>query len=186
MTQRSFNKLNYKLEVIMKKSIIIISSLLMIALLAGSVFAWGPGKGRGMGYGDNQDCPRFGGQGQAVLNDLTKEQRDELTALRQKFIDETYELRSSNFQKRQEMKMLMQTSDPDRAKLDKLSQDITDLQKQVRDKGIDFRLAAKKITPELGLGAGFGKGCGRWAGKGGQRGGQRGCQGQGQGWNNNN
>jgi zinc resistance-associated protein len=166
----------------MKKSIIIISSMLMVALLAGSVFAWGHGKGRGMGNGYNQDCPRFGQQGQDVLNDLSREQRDELSALRQKFIDETYEQRAANFQKRQEMRMLMQTSDPDRAKLNKLSQDITDLQKKIRDKGIDFRLAAKEIAPELGLGAGFGQGRGKWSG----RGGQKGCQGQGQGLCNNN
>ncbi|MBU8912181.1 MAG: periplasmic heavy metal sensor [Desulfobacterales bacterium] len=164
----------------MKKSIIIISSLLMVALVSGSVFAWGPGKGRGMGAGFNQDCPRYGGQ--SALNDLSKEQRDELNTLRQKFIDETYELRSAKFAKQQEMRMLMQTSDPDRAKLDKLSQDLTDLQKQVRDKGIDFRLAAKKISPELGMGKGFGKGCG----KGSKRGGQRGFQGQGNGCYYNN
>ena len=164
----------------MKKSIIIISSFLMVALVAGSVFAWGQGKGRGMGSGYNQDCPRYGGQG--VFNDLSQDQRDELTALRQKFIDETYEVRSAKFAKQQEMRMLMETSDPDRAKLAKLSQEITDLQKQVRDKRIDFRLAAKKISPELGMGRGFGQG----HGNGSRRGGQGGCQGQGSGWRSQN
>ena len=164
----------------MKKSIIIISSLLMVALVAGSVFAWGPGKGRGMGAGYNQDCPRYGGQ--SAFNDLSQDQRDGLTALRQKFIDETYEVRSAKFTKQQEMRMLMETSDPDRAKLDTLSQEITDLQKQVRDKRIDFRLAAKKIAPELGMGAGFGQG----RGNGSRRGGQGGCQGQGNGWRQQN
>ncbi|WP_457553247.1 Spy/CpxP family protein refolding chaperone [Desulfobacula sp.] len=156
----------------MKKSIIIISSLVMVALVSGSVFAWGPGRGRGMGQDYSQDCQGYGGQG--ALNDLSKEQRDELNTLRQKFIDETYELRSAKFAKHQEMRMLMQTSEPDRAKLDKLSQDITNLQKQVRDKSIDFRLAAKKISPELGMGQGMGQGFGQGRGKGLQRG----CQGQ--------
>ncbi len=163
----------------MKKSIIIVSSLLMVTLVAGNVFAWGSGK-RGMGPGFNQDCPKYGGQ--TAFNDLSKEQREDLTALRQTFIDETYGLRSSKFQKQQEMRMLMETSDPDRAKLGKLSQQITDLQKQVRDKQIDFCLAAKKISPELGVGMGFGQG----HGKGSKRGGQRGCQGQGNGWSPNN
>ncbi len=149
----------------------------MVSLVAGSVFAWGPGKGRGMGSGFNQDCPRYGGQG--AFNDLSKEQRDKLDTLRQAFIDETYELRSAKFQKRQEVRMLMETSDPDRAKLDKLSQEINDLQKQVRDKQIDFRLAAKKISPELGMGKGIGQG--KWS----NRDGQRGCQGQGRGWYQN-
>ncbi len=163
----------------MKKAVIIISSFVMVALVAGSVFAWGPGRGYGRGcgggYGYNQNSQEYGG-GQGVINDLSKEQRDELSALRQKFIDETYELRSATFTKRQEMRMLMETSAPDKAKLGKLSQELSDLQKQVRDKSIDFRLAAKKIAPELGTGKGFGQGRGKWGG----RGGQRGCQGQGQ------
>ncbi len=162
----------------MKKTIIIISSILLVAFVAGSVFAWGPGSGRGMmGAGFNQDCPRYGG-GQDGISDLSKDQRDELTALRQQFIDETYELRSAKFAKQQEMRMLMETSDPDREKLSKLSKELTDLQGQVRDKGIDMRLKAKKIAPELGRGSGFGQGCGRWSGKGGQRG----SQGEGMGY----
>jgi len=163
----------------MKKSIIIISSLLMVSLIAGSVFAWGSGKSRGMGSGSNKDCPRYGDQN--TLNNLSQDQRDELGTLRQKFIDETYEVRSAKFQKRQEMRMLMGTSDPDRAKLDKFSQEITKLQKQVRDKRIDFQLAAKEISPELGMGKGFGQGRGKWSNRGHQRGGQ----GQG-GWHHNN
>ncbi len=160
----------------MKKSILIISAILVTALVAGNVFAWG----RGMGAGYNQDCPRYGGQG--AFNDLSQDQKDELTALRQKFIDETYEVRSAKFQKQQEMRMLMETSEPDRAKLDTLSQQITDLQKQVRDNRIDFRLAAKKISPELGMGRGFGPG----RGHGFRKGGQGGCQGQGNGWRQQN
>ena len=165
----------------MKKSIIIISSFLMVALVAGSVFAWGPGKGRGTGSGFNQDCPRSGGQG--AWNNLSQDQRDELSALRQAFIDETYEFRSAKLAKQQEMRMLMETSNPDRAKLEKLSGEITDLQKQVRDKQIDFRLAAKKISPELGMGGGFGQGRGKGLKRGG---GQRGFQGQGYGCYYNN
>ena len=126
----------------MKKSIIIISSLLIVAFVSGNVFARGQGKGQGMAQGYNQDCSRYEGQG--AFNDLSKEQRTALNELRQRFIDETYELRAAKFAKQQGMRMLMQTSDPDRAKLGTLSQEITDQQKQIRDKRIDFRLAAKK------------------------------------------
>ena len=156
----------------MKKTIIIISSILLVAFVAGSVFAWGPGRGMGMmGGGFNQDCPQYGG-GQGLTNDLSKDQRDKLSTLRQQFIDETYEFRSAKFENQQKMRMLMETSDPDREKLSKLSKELTDLQGQVRDKGIDLRLKAKKIAPELGRGAGFGQGqgCDKWSGKGGQRG----------------
>jgi zinc resistance-associated protein len=43
-----------------------------------------------------------------------------------------------------------------------------DIQKQIKDKHIDFQLAAKKIAPELGMGKGLRQGCGRQAKKGGQ------------------
>lgn len=182
----------------MKKSIIIMGSLLLVALVAGSVFAWGHGKSRGMGFSYNQSCQGYGGQ--SGWNELSQEQRDKLTVLRQKFIDDTYEFRSAKFQKHQEIRLLMETSEPDRAKLSKLSEELSNLQKQVRDKQIDFQLAAKKIAPEfiMGAGAGFGKGnkfdrgCqkGRKSGcqNGGKSGGQSGCRGQGQGngYSNNN
>lgn len=160
----------------MKKSIIIISALFMVALVAESCFAWDSGcnrgsdNKRGQGGGWNQDCPGYGGA--AGVSNLTQEQKDELTALRQKFIDETYELRSGKFQKRREIKMLLQTSDPDRAKIDNLLQESFELHKQLRAKQIDFLLAAKKISPELSLGEGFGKDHGKWS----KRGGKRGCQ----------
>ena len=152
----------------MKKSIIIISSLLVITLVSGSAFAWGSGKrsGKGQGMGYNQ---------QNAINNLSQEQKDELSAIRQKFIDETYELRTAKMQKQQEIRMLMETSNPDRGKLDKLSEKITDYQKQIRDKQIDFQLAAKKIAPELVRGQGLRQRCGRQSGMNGQNN----CQGQG-------
>ena len=162
----------------MKKLTIMMSSLLLVALVAGSAFAWGPCKGnRGAGSGFNQDCQAYRGQG--ALNDLSQEQRDGIKALQQKFIDDTYPVRSEMFQKHQEIKMLMETSNPDRTKLLDLSDELTDLQKQMRAKQIDLQLAAKKIAPELNMGKGFGKGHGKWSGKGGCRGGQ------GQGYDQN-
>jgi zinc resistance-associated protein len=166
-------KTKFNMEVIMKQFTIIISSILLVALVAGSSFGWGQGKGQGMkGSGFNRECPQYGGQAQnnSIINDLSKEQRDELNTLRQKFIDETYEFRSAKFAKHQEIRMLMETSNPDRDKLYTLSQEIADLQKLISDKKIDLRLSVKKIAPELGQGAGFKQGCGKGA--------QRGCRGQ--------
>ena len=137
---------------ITKKSVILISSILLVAFIAGSAFAWGPGSGKRMSSSER-------GKNCNIINNLSQDKKDKLTALRQQFIDETYELRSAKFTKQQEMKMLMEISDPDRAKLGKLSQEITTLQGQIRDKQIDFRLSAKKIAPELVRGAGFGQNC---------------------------
>lgn len=129
---------------------IVITSLLAVTLLATSAFSWGGG-GRGCGgsgqAGNNYEG--YGANGTNVWNDLSQEQRDELTALKQKFIDDTYEVRSAMMVKHQEMRMLMETSDPDRAEIDALAEDVTDLRTQMQTKRIDFQLAAKKIAPEL-------------------------------------
>jgi zinc resistance-associated protein len=146
----------------MKKSMIVITALLTVALLATSAFSWGHGnKGYGKGCGGSGQ-----GYGANAWNDLSQEQRDELTALKQKFIDDTYETRSAMMIKHQELRMLMETSAPDRAKIDDLAQAVTELRSQMQTKRIDFQLAAKKIAPELnGMGMG-GRGCGGSGGKG--------------------
>ncbi len=141
----------------MKKSMIVITSLLAVALLATSAFSWGNG-GRGCG-GSGQGESNYEGCGangtNNVWKDLSQEQRDELTALKQKFIDDTYEVRSAMMVKHQEMRMLMETSDPDRDEIDELAKAVTELRTQMQTKRIDFQLAAKKIAPELnGLGMG--------------------------------
>lgn len=150
----------------MKKATLIISISLVLALVAGSVFAWGHGKGRNGMWGDG-DCPRFGKGGAAA--DLTQEQQDQLANLRQKYVDDTYELRSAQLETRQQIRLLMQTSNPDRAKLDSLFNEIDATQKQLRDKKVEFILEAKKIAPDAGFGygRGFGKkrgGCQRYGG----------------------
>ena len=73
--------------------------------------------------------------------------------------------------------MQMELSNPDRSKLEKLSADITDLQKQIQAKQIDYQLNVKKIAPDLNWGPGSGRGQGR--GKWSSGGGFRGCQGPG-------
>lgn len=151
---------NHKQEVIMKKTIFIISTIFIVGLIASSSFAWknGPG-GQGSRF-NNGDWPRFDGQG--FSSNLTQEQKDGLSKLHQKFIDETYELRSEKMVKRSQFRMLMATSNPDRAELKKMSDEMTELQKKLRDKQIDYRLEAKKIAPELASGPFFGNGRGGW------------------------
>ena len=149
----------------MKKASMIISITLILALIAGTVFAWGPGRGRMMGGGYGGGCGGYGQSGYGPGNsssNLTQEQQQQLTALEQQYIDDTYTLRSSQIETRQQISLLMQTSNPDRAKLDALFSEVDAVQKQLRDKRIDFALQAKKIAPDasFGPGSGFGKGRG--------------------------
>lgn len=146
----------------MKKALILITALIAVGFLATQAFSWGSGKRMG-GYGGGAGCP---GMDRSAYNDLTDAQKDELTALRQKFIDDTYELRASMLQKHNEIRLLMETSQPDRAELTRLNTEMSDLMKQVQENRIDFMLAAKKVAPELRFGQGMGRGYHQGVGRG--------------------
>ena len=152
-----------KMEVIMKKTITI-SLLLLVTFAVTNTFAWQRGPGRGiMGQGYNQGCQGYS----SAANDLSKEQRDQLDALQQKFIDDTYEFRSAIFAANQKIQMLMDTSNPDKKQISGLSDKILNSQKQLRDKRIDFELRAKKIDPKFGTYPRSGYGCRKGSGQGG-------------------
>ncbi|MDD9301253.1 MAG: periplasmic heavy metal sensor [Desulfobacter sp.] len=158
----------------MKKTLITLTAVLIVGFMAASAFAWGQGNGF------NNGC-RGKGQGRAMLSNLTADQQAELKQLRQQYIDDTYETRAAMMAKHQQVRMLLETSSPDKNKLTTLSDEIMDMKKALADKRIDFVLKAKKISPELNLSA-F-RNCGRGGkggfGKGGQ--GHRPCgNGQGQ------
>ena len=142
----------------MKKRTTLIATVLIVSLISGAAWAWGPGKGQGK-RGGNPDCPRYNTQ--AAAANLTDQQKEALSKLRQQFIDETAQDRAAVFAKRMEVKMLMQTSEPDRDRLLTLVKEMTSLKQSLSIKMIDFKLAAKKIAPELGnrMGPGLGKGC---------------------------
>lgn len=142
----------------MKRNILLVTAVLAIAFTATSGFAFGPGKGRS---GDGS--PGFG---QGVWKNLSKAQQDQIKSLRQKFIDDTYRLRSDIMLKHHQARMLMETSSPDRAELTKLLKDANQLKAQVIEKRIDFMLAAKKVAPELKFRNGFELGHGGFEGRG--------------------
>ncbi|MGD9731015.1 MAG: Spy/CpxP family protein refolding chaperone [Desulfamplus sp.] len=125
---------------------------LVMALIVTDAFAW-DGCGR---RGGNM---RGGFHGQGGIGQewdaLTDDQKGKLKALHQKFIDETASARAAINAKREEIRILMQTSAPDSAKLHSLVAEWTNMKKQVMDKRIDMDLDAKKIAPEINLPMGF-------------------------------
>lgn len=162
----------------MKKSFIIAAALLAVVFITSNAFSYGHrgyNRGCGGGYTNNSGDP--------LLPTLTDKQKTKLSSLRQKFIDETYEVRSTMMTKHRDMQMLLETSAPDKAKLTALSDEIMDLKKQIQTRRIDYILAAKKIAPALDMtdfrhsGRGFGKG----KGFGGRNRGNSPCAGYGNG-----
>ena len=157
----------------MKRMAMVLGSVLLVAAVSSTGFAYGPrwgkgnhGWGRGGGPGS---CWQYGGGYTA----LTQEQWTQLDKLHQKFYDGTATLRNQLWTKRGELRILLNTSNPDAAKAMSLQKEISDLRTQMAQKRIQLQLDARKIAPNGRYGGG------RWHGKGHFRGGY----GQGRCWN---
>jgi len=161
----------------------IITLGLAVVMLLGVtyVYAQGPGMGpghRGMheSWGPGKDYP------------LTPEQKTKLQELRRKFREENAKLIGALVTKRLELQSLWTDPKADnKAILDK-EKELRELQNQLRDKGIQMKLEARKfLTPEqianFGPGCGMGPGYGRGRMMGGGYGMGRGGMGPGSGGN---
>jgi len=152
----------------MKKTIVLLGLAALMVLGVTFAYAQGPGFGpehRGMheSWGPGKDLA------------LTPEQKSKFQELRRKFGDENAKLIGAMVTKRLELQSLWTDpkSDP-KAILDK-ERELRDLQNQLRDKGVQMRLEARKfLTPEqienwrpgMGMDRGHGMGCGPGMGHG--------------------
>ena len=161
----------------MKKQIIIVAALIFAVVgMSGTAFSWNHGQGQGQGHGQNHGqgygkgmCRGFN-NAQGPWADLTDAQKTQLQDLHQKFIDDTAETRTTMNSKHAEMRILMQTSSPDKETLSGLISEIGDLKKIMMEKRMNFALEAKEIAPDVN----FPAGCRGLGMKGGM-----GCYGQG-------
>ena len=95
--------------------------------------------------------------------DLTDEQQKQLRDLHEKyqiFLDDTYEMRADIVSLDQKIRMYMETSNPDSAKLKSMVMEKSDLAADLDVKRMEFALDSKKIAPELkyipmGMDSGF-------------------------------
>ncbi|MBW1681307.1 MAG: periplasmic heavy metal sensor [Deltaproteobacteria bacterium] len=150
----------------MKKTLIVLGSLMLLAAVAYPVFAHGPGWGGGRhmtgpgGYG----CPGWGrGYGGPAGEDVAA-----LGKLRQDFVEETRTLREEIRTKSNELDRLLATENPDEERVRSLHKDLSELRAKMADKRLEYRIRARKEAPEAGYafrGRGFG-GPGRGMGPG--------------------
>ena len=134
----------------MKKTLAALTILIVTCSFSAGAFAAPPKQGKGL----RQDRAR------ACMN-LTDEQQKQLQDLHQKFIDDTYEMRADIMNLDQQIRMYMETSNPNPAKLKSMVTEKADLAKDLAVKRLEFALDARKISPELkympaGMGMGFG------------------------------
>ena len=93
---------------------------------------------------------------------LTADQREKLQALQQKFFQDTADLRRDLYKKRLEMKLLWIDLSADPEKIKAKESEILDVQRKIKEKAFDLRLAARQILPP---GEYPGRGMSGWGGE---------------------
>ena len=142
-----------------KMTIMGMSVILALALMATAALAQGPGYGRGYAIA----APAISG--------LTAEQSAKIQALQQAHLQEIAPLQQQLLSKRTELCSLWLSPNPDQAAVMAKQNEILALQSQIQEEATNFRLEMRKVlTPEqqaqFGPGMGWGMGkmgrMGRW------------------------
>jgi zinc resistance-associated protein len=109
--------------------------------------------------------PGGGGGGCRFMN-LTPDQCGKLFDLKQKFMNDTANLRKQMAVKRAELASLWRTEKPDEKAIIAKQKELNTLRGQMQEKRVPFLLAARKIAPQFGHGFhhGRGHGMGRFGG----------------------
>jgi Spy/CpxP family protein refolding chaperone len=151
----------------MKRTVVALGLVGVLALIASAAFAWGPGWGRGF-------APGYG-PGLAAAN-LSQDQIARIQKIQSDRYAEMTKVRSEIFAKRAELQALFREPTLDQAKIAAKQKEITTLQAQMQEKGLAARTAvAEVLTPEQraqlpafgpGMGPGFGSGRGFGPGMG--------------------
>ncbi len=133
-----------------KMSLVVLLALALTAGLAASSWArpWGGGMGCGM---------------MGAMN-LTPDQAGKLFDLKQKFMNDTAEVRKQMVVKHAELAALWKAEKPDEKAIVAKQKELNTLRGQMQEKSIAFRLAARQIAPQFGQGFGHGMGMGRGMG----------------------
>jgi Spy/CpxP family protein refolding chaperone len=145
----------------MKRTVVAVALVGLLALTASMAFAWGPGWGRGYGYGY--------GPGVAAPT-LSAEQVAKIQEIQNDRYAEVAKVRNEMFTKRTELQALFREPALDQAKIAAKQKEIAGLQAEMQDKALAARTAvAEVLTPEQraqmpafgpGMGPGFGPGRG--------------------------
>jgi zinc resistance-associated protein len=129
-----------------KMSLVVLLALALTVGLAASSWArpWGGGMGCGM---------------MGAMN-LTPDQAGKLFDLKQKFMNDTADVRKQMLVKHAELAALWKAQTPDEKAIVAKQKELNTLRGQMQEKSVAFRLAARQIAPQFGQGFGHGMGRG--------------------------
>ncbi len=142
----------------MKKLLIILGGLVLVASLAVPILAHGPGwaPGHHMGGYRGSDQGSCWGYDRSY-GDLSREQRIKLEEIEKKFYEETSELKNEIRAKSAELNSLFNSTDPDPEKLRALQRELSELRAKMDDRRLSYELEARKILPESRFSGGYGR-----------------------------
>jgi zinc resistance-associated protein len=116
----------------------------------------GGGCGMGSGMGKGHGCGMMGMQ-------MTPDQAAKAFDLRQKFMNDTADMRKQMMVKQAELGELWRAKDPDKAKVTAKQKEISALRDQLQEKGTAFKLDMRKEFPTMAGGPMLGGGRGQGA-----------------------
>ena len=142
----------------MKKLLIVLGGVVLVASLAVPLLANGPGWSPGhhmRGYrgSDRGSCWGY----DRSHRDLSGEQRIALEELDKKFYEETSKLKNEIRAKSAELNSLFNSTDPDPEKLRAFQRELSELRAKMDDRRLSYELEARKILPESRFSGGYGR-----------------------------
>lgn len=143
----------------MKKTVTALGIVLLVAAFAYPVFGRGPGWGGGYHMmGNWGPGPGYGGTYNRGYGNLSEDQARKMETLDRKFMDGTTDLREKLWSKSGELNALMNSADPDPARVRSLQKEISDLRAKLSEARTDYELEAREIAPDNQFGGGYGYG----------------------------
>lgn len=156
---------------LMKPAIGIVAAFFVLGV-AGLSFAqcgYGRGYGGGMmgrgmmgGYGQGYGQGPMGHSGSNAYGNLSREDEARLDQAQTKFFDETRELRTAIRDKQFALDDELQKANPDKAKVNDLQKQLSQLESQFNQRALDNQLAMRKEFPNSGYARGYGRGYCMW------------------------
>lgn len=132
-----------------KKGKMVLVALVLVLVGTSAGYAWGP-PGGGAATNCAYSGQAMGPSGDKALPELTDEQQEKLTALRQSFITDTADLKGELFAQTQKLDVLLDAEKPDVKEVKSLVKRISEINATLMEKEIDHKLKVKEIAPELG------------------------------------
>ncbi|MGD9310956.1 MAG: periplasmic heavy metal sensor [Desulfosarcina sp.] len=137
-----------------------LAALIAVALMAtGTTTMAGNARGyaqKDRGHGGCGDCGRYQGRGDCPGGrgwaDITPEQREQMDAERQAYVEATRRDRQDLYAKQMALRAEIAKSEPDPAKAAALQKAVSDLEADLDQKRLQHILAMRKINPDAGRG----------------------------------